>query len=168
MNAIGPDINSSIPRTEEDDDAITLLDTAIRRLLAVLGEEIFMEETPLEVQAAIELGVEDIRAARIIIAMGKVVSLPEKLAKRGGAFRPTRKQGQFLAFIAEYTKRAGVAPTHADLQRFFDLTPPSVNDMLVRLEQRGLIRRIPGQARAIEITLDAEHIPPLEDPFRVL
>jgi len=168
MNAKGHDIDASIPRTKEDDNAIALLDAAIWRLLAVLDEEIFMEETPLEVQAAIELGLEDIRAARKVIAVGNAVSPLEKQATRGRTFKPTRKQGQFLAFISEYTKRAGVAPTHADFQRFFDLTPPSVNDMLIRLEQRGFIRRIPGQARAIEITLDSEHVPTLEDPFRVL
>ena len=54
---------------------------------------------------------------------------------------PTRQQGQFLAFIREYMmrNRAGVAPSHADFQRFFNLTPPSVNSMLIRLEERGFI-----------------------------
>ena len=81
---------------------------------------------------------------------------------------PTRQQGQFLAFIREYIMRnqAGVAPTHAALQKFFDLTPPSVNSMLIRLEQRGFIRRIPGQARAIELKLSPELIPRLERPFK--
>jgi repressor LexA len=58
---------------------------------------------------------------------------------------PTRQQGQFLAFIREYMIRndARIAPSHADLQRFFNLTPPSVNSMLIRLQQRGFIRRTP-------------------------
>jgi SOS-response transcriptional repressor LexA len=66
---------------------------------------------------------------------------------------PTHQQGQYLAFIREYMMRneAGLAPSHADLQRFFELlAPPFVNSMLIRLEQRGFIRRIPGKARAIE------------------
>ena len=81
---------------------------------------------------------------------------------------PTRQQGQFLAFIREYMMRnqAGVAPSHADFLRFFELTPPSVNSMLIRLQQRGFIRRIPHQARAIELTISAERIPPLDRPFR--
>jgi Mn-dependent DtxR family transcriptional regulator len=62
---------------------------------------------------------------------------------------------------------AGVAPTHAAFQKFFDLTPPSVNSMLIRLEQHGFIHRIPGQARAIELTLSPELIPPLERPFKL-
>lgn len=81
---------------------------------------------------------------------------------------PTRQQGQFLTFIAEYMMRnhAGAAPTHADFQKFFNLTPPSVNSMLRRLEERGFIRRIPGQARGIQLTTPAGLLPKLERPFK--
>jgi DNA-binding MarR family transcriptional regulator len=81
---------------------------------------------------------------------------------------PTRQQGQFLAYISEYVaaNRAGVAPSHADLQSFFNLAPPSVNSMLVRLERCGFIRRVPGKARAIEVLVPAAHLPPLERPFK--
>ena len=73
-----------------------------------------------------------------------------------------------LAFIREYMMRneAGVAPSHADLQRFFNLTAPSVNSMLIRLEQRGFIHRMPGKARAIEIIIQPDSIPPLDRPFK--
>jgi DNA-binding MarR family transcriptional regulator len=73
-----------------------------------------------------------------------------------------------LAYISEYVaaNRAGVAPSHADLQRFFNLTPPSVNSMLVRLERCGFIRRVPGKARAIEVLVPAAYLPPLERPFK--
>lgn len=53
-----------------------------------------------------------------------------------------------------------------DLQRFFNLTPPSVNSMLIRFEERGFIRREPGKARAIQIVIDPELIPPLEGIFK--
>ena len=39
--------------------------------------------------------------------------------------------------------------------------------MLIRLEQRGFIRRIPGKARAIELAINPDWIPPLDRPFRV-
>ena len=70
--------------------------------------------------------------------------------------------------LNEYMTRnaTGLAPTHAVLQRFFRLTPPSVNSMLIRLEQRGFIRRIPGVARGIELSIDPKLIPPLDQPFR--
>jgi DNA-binding MarR family transcriptional regulator len=81
---------------------------------------------------------------------------------------PTPKQGQFLAYIREYMlhNRTGLAPTHAVLQRAFDLTPPSVNSMLTRLEQRGFIRRTPGQARGIVLTIDPAWIPELDRTFK--
>ena len=50
--------------------------------------------------------------------------------------------------------------------RFLNLTPPSVNSMLIRLEQREFIRRIPGKARAIELAINLDWIPPLDRPFR--
>lgn len=65
-----------------------------------------------------------------------------------------------------YANRAGVAPSHADLQRFFNLTPPSVNSMLVRLERCGFIRRVPGKARAIEVLFPSAYLPPLERNFK--
>ena len=82
---------------------------------------------------------------------------------------PTRQQGQFLAFIREYMMRNehGVAPTHAAFQQFFDLTPPSVNSMLIRLEQRGFIKRTPGQARGIQLSIPPDLIPPLERKFKI-
>ncbi len=81
---------------------------------------------------------------------------------------PTRQQGQFLAFIREYTMRneQSLAPTHAAFQKFFNLTPPSVNSMLIRLEQRGFIKRVPGQARGIQLIIAPDLIPPLEKPFK--
>jgi len=109
---------------------------------------------------------------------GSAGSLPEEVGKGetdGSPVRgadktagPTRQQGQFLTFIAEYMQRnhAGVAPTHADLQKFFNLTAPSVNSMLQRLEQRGFIRRIPGQARGIVLSTPSDLLPKLERPFK--
>jgi hypothetical protein len=38
--------------------------------------------------------------------------------------------------------------------------------MLKRLDQRGFIRRTPGKARAIELTIDPELIPVLDRPFQ--
>lgn len=73
----------------------------------------------------------------------------------------THKQGQYLAFIHAYTLVLGRSPAEADLQRFFQVTPPSVHQMVLTLERNGLIRRQPGIARSIEVLLDAEALPPL-------
>ena len=58
--------------------------------------------------------------------------------------RFTPKQGQYLAFIHAYTLVIGRPPAEADLQRFFQVTPPSVHQMVITLERNGLIRRRPG------------------------
>ena len=75
--------------------------------------------------------------------------------------RFTHKQGQYLAFIHAYTLVMGKPPAHADLLRYFSVTPPSVNQMLITLEREGLIRRQPGVARSIELLVDPAGLPQL-------
>jgi repressor LexA len=67
--------------------------------------------------------------------------------------RYTPKQGQYLAFIYYYTKIHGVAPAESEMQDYFGVTPPSVHQMILALEERGLITRMPGTARSIRLTL---------------
>ena len=76
--------------------------------------------------------------------------------------RFTDKQGQYLAFIHAYTKINRRPPAEADMQTFFEVTPPSVHSMVLQLEQRGLIRRRPGQARSIELLVSPDHLPVLK------
>ena len=73
----------------------------------------------------------------------------------------TDKQGQYLAFIHAYTLVNGRPPAEADMERFFRVTPPSVHRMIVELEQRGLVRRLPHQPRSIEVALDPSALPRL-------
>ena len=75
--------------------------------------------------------------------------------------RFTEKQGQYLAFIHTYVLLNGRAPAEADMETYFRVTPPSVHRMVVELERRGLIRRVPRQARSIELCLAAQEIPQL-------
>ena len=75
--------------------------------------------------------------------------------------RFTDKQGQYLAFIHAYALVNGRPPAEADMERFFGVTPPSVHRMVVELEHRGLIRRLPRQARSIEVALDPSDLPRL-------
>ena len=161
------------PEAEADVRRLRLAITEARRLLGDAAEklrdglkdELIMPETPLEAQAVMESAVEAIGAALRRLDSAVRIARSSAAPPPGG---PTRQQGQFLAFIREYMMRnqAGVAPRHADFQRFFNLTPPSVNSMLIRLEQRGFIRRIPGKARAIELTINPDWIPPLDRPFQ--
>jgi DNA-binding MarR family transcriptional regulator len=76
----------------------------------------------------------------------------------------TERQGQFLAYIHQYSVLNGCAPAEADMERFFRTTPPSVHSLVLTLERRGLIRRVPRQARSITLSVAPESLPPLETP----
>ncbi len=75
---------------------------------------------------------------------------------------PTPKQGQYLAFIYYYTKIMGHPPAEADIQRYFRVSPPSVHNMIVTLDQRGYISRQPGATRSIKLLISRERLPDLE------
>ena len=84
--------------------------------------------------------------------------------KSGAARSPstqgfTEKQGQYLAFIYAYAHMFGRPPAEADLQRHFQVTPPSVHQMIVTLERNGLISRQPGVARSIQILVAPKDLP---------
>ncbi len=75
---------------------------------------------------------------------------------------PTERQGQFLAYISQYGLVNGCSPAEADMQRYFQITAPSVHSMVLTLERRGFIRRVPGQARSITLMIPPESLPALK------
>lgn len=159
MKYSSADTKAFLPAHPHLHKAAAALDTILQHTPVLL-------ECPLEARAAMAAASESIQAALACLDTS-APDLPPGPSPSAGA--PTRQQGQFLAYIREYMRSnfEGVAPTHAALQKFFNLTPPSVNSMLIRLEQRGFIRRTPGQARGIRLTVIPEHIPPLERPFKM-
>ena len=74
----------------------------------------------------------------------------------------TEKQGQYLAFIYTYQHMFGRPPAETDMQRHFQVSPPSVHQMIVTLERNGLIRRQPGVARSIQILVAPKDLPILD------
>ena len=74
----------------------------------------------------------------------------------------TAKQGQYLAFIYNYTKIHRQAPAEGDLERYFRVSPPAIHDMIKTLERNGLIERTPGRARSIRLLVQPEHLPRLQ------
>ena len=75
--------------------------------------------------------------------------------------RYTEKQGQYLAFIYHYTKIHGFAPSEADMQGYFGVTPPTIHQMVLTLERNGLIERTAGKARSIRLLLPRDELPDL-------
>ena len=73
----------------------------------------------------------------------------------------TARQGQYLAFIYYYTKIHRQSPAEADMQRYFQVSPSAVHQMILSLEKLGLIERIPGQGRSLKRLLAREQLPDL-------
>ena len=74
----------------------------------------------------------------------------------------TLKQGQYLAFIHYYTRIHRSPPAEADMREYFRVTPPTVHQMILTLEAKGLIARTPGQARSIRLLIAREDLPDLD------
>jgi DNA-binding MarR family transcriptional regulator len=75
--------------------------------------------------------------------------------------RFTAKQGQYLAFIWAYSQINRRAPAEADFQRYFEVTAPSVHQMLKTLDQLRLIDKQPGVARSIKLLVTPQELPVL-------
>lgn len=74
----------------------------------------------------------------------------------------TDKQGQYLAFIYYYTKVNGSPPAEIDMQKYFKVSAPTVNQMVKKLESLNLIQRIPGKGRSIKLLVQKNEIPNLQ------
>lgn len=74
----------------------------------------------------------------------------------------TEKQWQYLSFIFSYIKLNNQSPAEADIQRYFKVSPPTVHQMVVKLESVGAIKRKAGVARSIQMLVEPENIPTLK------
>lgn len=79
---------------------------------------------------------------------------PAELGNAKGA--PTKRQIEYLLFIAKYIRRFGRPPAESDIERHFLVSAPSVNQMMQTLEHRGFISRQPGVPRSSRICVDLE------------
>ena len=64
----------------------------------------------------------------------------------------TRKQHELLRFIHERLRETGVPPSFDEMKEALDLKSKSgIHRLIVALEERGFIRRLPNRARALEV-----------------
>ncbi len=64
----------------------------------------------------------------------------------------TRKQHELLMFIHERLKESGVPPSYEEMKAALDLKSKSgIHRLIMSLEERGFIRRLPNRARALEV-----------------
>jgi repressor LexA len=75
----------------------------------------------------------------------------------------TRKQLELLLFINERLKEEGVPPSFEEMKEALNLQSKSgVHRLIVALEERGFLKRMPNRARALEvIKLPDSHTPSL-------
>jgi hypothetical protein len=83
--------------------------------------------------------------------------------RHGRDIQPTRRQQDYLEFIARYILRYGLSPSESDMARHFLVSAPSVNQMVQMLERRGFIKRRPGIPRSITIIEDGARRPQTAD-----
>jgi len=77
--------------------------------------------------------------------------------------RFTAKQGQYLAYLYLYRKLHRYSPSETEIAEYFRVSPPSVHQMIVKLEEKGLITREPGVPRSVRVAVPRSEIPELDD-----
>jgi repressor LexA len=64
----------------------------------------------------------------------------------------TRKQQELLLFIHERMREGGIPPSFDEMKDALDLASKSgIHRLIMALEERGFIRRLPNRARALEV-----------------
>ena len=91
-------------------------------------------------------------------AFGVTIDPTQEIDPAAGP-RFTVKQGQYLAYIHNYTELHRIPPAQADMQAYFRVSPPSVHNMVTSLVRNGLIETVPGKARSIRVLVAPEHLP---------
>ncbi len=75
----------------------------------------------------------------------------------------TVKQNELLRFIHERLKEQGVPPSFDEMKEALDLRSKSgIHRLIMALEERGFIRRLPNRARALEVIRLPESATPPE------
>jgi repressor LexA len=79
----------------------------------------------------------------------------------------TRKQSELLRLINDRLQETGVPPSFDEMKDALDLKSKSgIHRLILALEERGFIRRLPNRARAIEVIRMPEAASPTARPGR--
>jgi len=77
----------------------------------------------------------------------------------------TSKQKELLLFIHERIKANGVSPSFDEMKEALNLASKSgIHRLIVALEERGFIRRLPNRARALEVLKMPDAVTPTAPP----
>jgi len=61
-----------------------------------------------------------------------------------------------------YTKIHRIPPAESDLQSYFNVSAPVVHQMVLTLEARGFLKRVPAKPRSVRLLLSRDDLPDLE------
>jgi SOS-response transcriptional repressor LexA len=65
----------------------------------------------------------------------------------------TERQAKVLAFIRSYIERKGFSPCYEEIVEGCDFaSKQQVHDVVLALEERGYLTRVPARARSIKLT----------------
>ena len=87
--------------------------------------------------------------------------LPKKAEKPKDRF--TKTQGQYLAYIHLYRRLHRYSPSESEIAEYFRVSPPTVHQMILKLDEKGLITREPRVPRSVRVTVPKSEIPDLKD-----
>jgi DNA-binding MarR family transcriptional regulator len=115
----------------------------------------------------LSLSSEQLEAAALELPIRERASLAHRLLEglaqaEHTKARYTPKQGQYLSFIHYYTKIHGLPPSEANMQHYFRVSPPTVHQMILTLEARGFIERVPTTPRSVRLMIPRSDLPDLE------
>lgn len=79
--------------------------------------------------------------------------------------RLTKRQEEILAFITAYQRENMICPSLEEISDHFQIAVSSVFDHMEALEKKGVIERIPGQARSIRLTGEERQLKALTIPL---
>lgn len=71
----------------------------------------------------------------------------------------TTAQARYLSYIHAYIQSFGLSPTQSEIARGLGVAAPSVHQMMKTLENKEIIRRLPGVPQSIEILVARDSIP---------
>jgi hypothetical protein len=128
------------------------------------GSRIAKPKVELEI---VSMSPEQLEAEALELPMRERVALAHRLLEGLAQTSHTKagytpKQGQYLSFIHYYTKIHGLPPSEADMQRYFRVSPPTVHQMILTLEARGFIERVPRTPRSVRLMIPRSDLPDLE------
>lgn len=73
----------------------------------------------------------------------------------------TRKQYELLIFVNKYLNEQGVSPSFDEMKDALGLRSKSgIHRLMMGLEERGFIRRLPHRARALEVLRLPDNVAP--------